>query len=150
MRALRVMAAGLLNASALFAALPAAADDWDTCADSLKSDVAIDACTRAITSGQYARQHPETLYTSRGIAYLTTGQLDSAIRDIDKAMQLVPQFGQGDGTDPVDVGYGRFIFCCRATLFDSRVRATWVIRKIWGNAYLEHCVATCMRKLSVQ
>jgi tetratricopeptide (TPR) repeat protein len=147
MLVLRVLAAGPLIASALFAASPAAADDGDTCADSLRSDVAIDACTRAITSRQYAAQNPAALYTSRGIAYLATGQFDRAIQDIDEAMRLDPQFGQGDGTDPVDVGDGRFIFCCRAMLFDSRVRATWAIRE---NANLESCAATCMRTLSVR
>jgi hypothetical protein len=47
----RVMAAGLVIASALFAISPAAADDRKTCTDSLRRDVAIAACTRAITSG---------------------------------------------------------------------------------------------------
>jgi hypothetical protein len=55
--ALRVMAAGLAIASALFANPPAAADDQETCTDSLRSDVAIAACTRAIASGQYTTQN---------------------------------------------------------------------------------------------
>jgi hypothetical protein len=49
----RVMAAGLVIASALFAISPAAAGDREICTDSLRSEVAIAACTRAIASGQY-------------------------------------------------------------------------------------------------
>jgi tetratricopeptide (TPR) repeat protein len=147
---LRVIAAGLLIASVLHADSSAADDDGQTCINSLRSDVAIAACTRAIASGQYTTQNVATLYTSRGIAYLATDQLDRAIRDFDQAMRLDPQFAQGARTDPVAVGDSRFIFCCRAMLFDSRVKATWAIKDIRGNVDLQRCVAACMRKLSVR
>jgi hypothetical protein len=81
---LRVMAVGLLIAGALLAASPAVADDGETCTNSLRrSDIAIAACTRAIASGQYTTQNAATLYTSRGIAYMATGQHDRAIQDFD-------------------------------------------------------------------
>src|ERR1700728_1964458 len=131
---LRVMAAGLLVGSALFAVLPAAADDMETCTDSSGSDVAIAACTRAIASGKYTTQNLATLYTSRGIAYEFTGQHDRAFQDFEQALRLDPQFAHSDRTDPVAVGDGRFVFCCRAILFDCRIRATWAIRDIRENA----------------
>ena len=145
---MRVVAAGLLIASAPFAASPAAADDGETCLDSLGSDVAIAACTRAIASGQYTTQNTAALYTSRGLAYLNTGQGDLAIRDFEQAFRLDPQFSRGDGTDPVVVGDGRFIFCCRAMLNDDRVRATWAIKDIQGNADDQRCVTACFEKLT--
>jgi tetratricopeptide (TPR) repeat protein len=127
----RVMAAGLVIGSALFAISPAAAGDWETCIHSLRSDVAIAACTRAIASGQYSTQN-STLYTSRGIAYGAKGRYDRAIQDFEKAIRLDPQFAQRDRTDPVAVGDGRFIFCCRAILLDRRTKAVWAIRKKRG------------------
>jgi tetratricopeptide (TPR) repeat protein len=143
----RVVAAGLLVASAFLAVLPAAADDMEICTNSLRSDVAIAACTWAIASGKYTAQNVATLYTSRGIAYGLTGQRDRAIQDFEEALRLDPQFAQSDRTDPVAVGDGRFIFCCRAMLFDRRIKATWAIRDIRENADDQRCVATCMRKV---
>lgn len=144
---LRVMAAALSVASVLFAVSPAAADDSETCINSLQIDVAIAACTRAIASGQYAAQTLASLYTSRGIAYGGTGRPDRAIQDFDQALRVDPQFAQGDKTDPVAVGDGRFIFCCRAMLFDCRIKATWAIKDIRGNADDQRCVTACFKKV---
>jgi tetratricopeptide (TPR) repeat protein len=144
MLVLRVMAAGLLIAGALFTVSPAAADDGETCTNS-SDDVAIAACTRAIASGQYTTQNVAAFYTSRGIAYGAKGQHDRAIQDFDQAIRLDPQFAPGDRTDPVAVGAGRFIFCCRAILFDCRTRVTWAIRNIQENS--KHCVETCLRNV---
>jgi tetratricopeptide (TPR) repeat protein len=140
---LRVMAASLLTASAPFAAVaPAVAGDGETCANSLRSDVAIAACTRAIASGQYSTQNVATLYTSRGIAYFATGQHDRAIQDFDQAIRLDPEFAQGDTTDPVAVGDGRFIFCCRAVLLDCRAKVILAIRNM-----PKRCTEACWRNL---
>jgi tetratricopeptide (TPR) repeat protein len=144
--ALRVMAAGLSIAGALFAVSPAAADDVEACTNSSKSDVAIAACTRAIASGQYMTQNLATLYTSRGLAYEVTGQHDHAIQDFEQAMRLDPKFARGDRTDPVVVGDGLFVFCCRALVFDARIKATWAIRD--GGGDLERCATACFEKLN--
>jgi tetratricopeptide (TPR) repeat protein len=143
---LLIMAVGLLIASALFAVSPAAADDRETCTDSLSDvDVAIAACARAIASGQYTTQNVATLYTSRGIAYGAKGQHDRAIQDFDQAIRLDAQFAQGDRTNPVAVGDGRFIFCCRAILLDCRTNVVWAIRNIREDP--KHCIEACSRKL---
>ena len=140
-----VLAAGLLIAGALFSALPAAAGDDKTCTDSLRSEAAIAACTRAIVSGQYTGRNMAAFYTSRALAYAAKSQFDRAVQDFDEAIRLDPQFAQGDETDPVSVGDGRFIVCCRAVVLDCRVKASWRLREdISENA--KRCVETCWRK----
>jgi len=139
--ALRIITVGLLIASALFVS-SAAADDWKICADTLKRDAVIAACTRAIDSGQYTAQDLATLYTSRGLAYWAKGQLDRFSQDFDQALRLDPRFAEADQTNPVDVGDGRYIFCCRAVVFDCRVRASWRLRDSHGSAE-EQCMQTC-------
>lgn len=133
----------LTVAIALFAISPAVADDKETCTGSLKSDVAITACTRAIASAQNTPQNQATLYTSRGIAYAASGQWDRASQDFDEALRLDPQFTQGDNTDPVAIGDGRFIFCCRAALLDCRDKTILTIRNI-----PKQCIEACSRTLS--
>lgn len=146
MLVLRIMAVGLLIAGALFTVSRAAADDGDICINSLAdAGVAIAACTRAVVSGQYTNQSVATLYTSRGIAYLAKGQHDRAMQDFNQVIRLVPQFSRGDKTNPVAVGNGEFIFCCRVLLSDCRTKVNWAIRNIRGNA--KRCAETCSRKL---
>jgi tetratricopeptide (TPR) repeat protein len=142
---LRVMAAGLVIASALFAISVAVAGDRETCTDSLRRDVAIAACTRAIASRQYTTQNVAPLYTSRGVAYGAKGQHDRAIQDFEKAIRLDPNFAQRDRTDPVAVGDGRFIFCCGAIVLDCRTKVVWAIKKKREDA--KHCIDTCSRNL---
>ncbi|MBI2713814.1 MAG: tetratricopeptide repeat protein [Rhizobiales bacterium] len=178
MLVLRIMAAGLLIAGALFTVSPAAADDAEICTNS-SGDVAIAACTRAIASGQYTTQNVATLYTSRGNEYAYKGQHDPAIQDFDQAIRLNPQnvsafigrgrayggkgqhdraiqdfdqairldaqFARSDRTDPVDVGAGQFM-CCRAVLFDCRIKASWALTNIREDA--KHCIETCLRNLA--
>ncbi len=144
----RVIAAGLLVAGALFTVSPAAADDWETCVDSLKSDVVIAACTRAIDSGQFTTQNLAALYTSRGIAYGFAGERDRAVQDFEQAIRLDPQLSQSDRADPVAVADGRFIFCCRAALLDCRIKATWAIRDLGENTDDRRCVTACFQKPS--
>ena len=142
---LRVVAAGLLLAGAAFAVSPAAADDWKTCADSSSGDDAvIAACTRAIASGRYTAESLATLYTSRAIDYAAKRQLDRAGQDFDQAIRLDPRFAQAAGTDPVDVGDGRFIVCCRAIVNECRTHTSWRLRDTQGPVH-EQCIETCMK-----
>jgi len=143
---LRVMAAGLLIAGALFTASPAAADDARTCTYLSKDvDVPIAACTRAIASGQYAGQDLAALHISRALAYWAKGQLDRTREDFEQAIRLDPPFAPGDRDDPVDVGDGLFFVCCRALVYDGRVKAVWRLRDTQGAD--EQCVQTCARKI---
>ena len=142
---LRIMAAGLLIGSALFVVAPAAADDERTCNLLDKADIVIAACTRAIASGQYIAQNLATLYISRAIAaFRGNGQNDRARQDFDQATQLDPQFAQADRTDPVDVGDGQFIICCRAIVYDCRTHIAFRLRDTPGRA-AEQCIDTCAK-----
>jgi hypothetical protein len=146
---LRVMAAVVPIASALFIVSAAAADDRETCiAIPTKStiDLAIAACTRAIVSGQYSARNLVTLHASRAIAYAAKWQYDRASQDFDRATRLDPRLAQGYRTDPVGVGDGRYIFCCRAILFDCRTKTAWRPRHAKGSAH-EPCVQTCVQNL---
>ena len=143
---LRVMAAGLLIACALFAVSPTAADDGETCTNIFRDAAGvIAACTRAIASGQYTAENAATLYTSRALMYAAKGQFDHALQDFDEAIRLDPQFAHGDETDPVSVGDGRYIVCCRAVVLDCRVKASWRLRDDIS-ASAKRCVGTCWRK----
>jgi hypothetical protein len=135
---LRAVAAGLFIASAVFVVSPAAADDAETCADAFKS-VAIAVCTRAIASAQYTTQNAPPLYASRGIAYEARGQQERASADFDRVFRLDPRFAERDRTDPVAVGDGRFVFCCRAVLLDCRTKVIWAISRTRDDACLEAC-----------
>lgn len=86
-------------------------------------------------------------FIGRGRAYGDKGQHDRALLDYDQAIRLDTQFGRGARTDPVDIGAGQFM-CCRAVLFDCRVRATWGLRdNLRGNADLDQCFNACVRNL---
>jgi tetratricopeptide (TPR) repeat protein len=103
-------------------------------------DRAIEDLDRAI---QLDPQNVVAFY-DRGIAYGAKGQRDRAIQDFDQAIRLDPQFARGDRADPIAVGAGRFI-CCRAILFDCRIKVSWAMRNIEGDA--RDCIETCWRNL---
>jgi lipoprotein NlpI len=67
----------------------AAADDWATCVKQ-SGDVAIAACSRAITSGKFRDEGLAAIYVSRGLEYKNTRGLDRAIADFDQAIGLDP------------------------------------------------------------
>lgn len=69
---------------------PAAADDRATCKDS-SGDVALEACSRAITSGKFKGRVLSLLYTNRGVEYVVKGENDRAIADHDQAIKLNPK-----------------------------------------------------------
>jgi tetratricopeptide (TPR) repeat protein len=69
---------------------PAVADDRETCKNS-SGDVAIDACSRAITSGKFKGRSLSLLYTNRGVEYVVKDDIDHAIADHDQAIKLDPK-----------------------------------------------------------
>lgn len=80
----------LLFLAAVLLADPASAGDADTCRNA-SGDEAIDACTRAITSGEYGGNYIATLLLKRGLKYHAKGDNDRAMADYDAAIRLDPQ-----------------------------------------------------------
>jgi tetratricopeptide (TPR) repeat protein len=72
-----------------FAAVPALADDRSTC-EQASGDSAIEACTRAIGSGQYSGLDLAKLHTNRGVERKARGDFDDAIADYDAAIAINP------------------------------------------------------------
>jgi len=89
----------------VLAALPAAADDRDTC-QAASDDVAIEGCSRAISSGNFRGQSLAQLYQWRGHQYLTKTQRDRNRDELDRA---IADFTEAIGIDPETVG----CFTCR-------------------------------------
>src|SRR6185369_5076179 len=71
-------------------AIPAFADDWETCAKS-SGDDAIAACTRAIKSGTYNGKTLALAYSNRGVEWRAKGELARAIADYNEAIKADPQ-----------------------------------------------------------
>jgi lipoprotein NlpI len=69
----------------------AAADDFDTCYKS-RGDVAIAACTRAISSLKYRGHGLAVLHLNRGVVYDAAGDHDGAIADFSEAITLDPEY----------------------------------------------------------
>src|SRR3954470_2992670 len=71
-------------------ALPAFADDWETCAKGA-GDEALAACTRAIKSGTYNGKTLALAYSNRGVEWKAKGDLAKAVADFDDAIKADPQ-----------------------------------------------------------
>ena len=69
-------------------AIPAAADDWETCNN--KFDGRDITCSRAITSGKFTGRDLATLYYNRAAIY--QADLDRAIADYNEAIKADPEF----------------------------------------------------------
>jgi tetratricopeptide (TPR) repeat protein len=68
------------------------ADDWADCAQSsVYPDRAIRSCSNIITAGRESGGHLAIAYYNRGDAYAAKGDLDRAIADENKAIELNPQ-----------------------------------------------------------
>lgn len=74
-------------------AVPAAAVDRQTCFEET-GEVAIAACTRLISSGEFDGDALAVIYFDRGVTWYTIGEYDRAIQDYDRALKLTPQFAQ--------------------------------------------------------
>ena len=83
-----LMFATLVASLAVFPA--AAADDPSTCHNS-SGAAALEACDRAIASGQFTGLDLAKLHTSRGVERKRIGDLDGAIADYDAAIKLNPK-----------------------------------------------------------
>lgn len=56
-----------------------------------QNDKAIDACTKAISSGDLQEGDIVSALINRGVAYKAEGRLDAAIGDYTRALKMVPQ-----------------------------------------------------------
>ena len=80
-------------ALAMLLSVPAAADDQQDCA-SKDADRAIRGCTAVIKAGGEAAKRLEVAYTNRGEAYASKKELDLAIADYTKAIEINPKYAR--------------------------------------------------------
>lgn len=80
----------ILAVLAVLASTHARADDADDCVKTT-GDTRIAACTRAIESGRWQGANLSWAYNNRGIAKRGKGDLDGAIADYNRAIELNPQ-----------------------------------------------------------
>ena len=86
------LAQALLALAMLQPAMAQSKDDFDICYLEAGDD-AIEACTRAITSGKYTGNDLAALYSNRGSAWYDKGNNERALRDHDDAIRIDPAFG---------------------------------------------------------
>ena len=87
---LRCTLAALAFASTVsLTAMPAAADDFETCGRA-SGDQAIATCTRAIDSGRYGGPELAFLFNNRYLAWNERQESDKAIEDCSQAIRLNP------------------------------------------------------------
>ena len=67
-------------------------DDFDDCNWFPSVDKKIAACTRLIKSGRLSNEDLATAYNHRGDAYDDKGQLDLAIADFSRAIEIDPDY----------------------------------------------------------
>src|SRR5262245_1596859 len=81
---------------ALFALMmsinPARSDALSECVQAEITSKTIDSCTQVIEAGQADKNDLAWAHFNRGTAFGIKGQLDSAIADLDKAIELNPQW----------------------------------------------------------
>ena len=97
MRVAGPVLAGMLVLAGSMAAAPARADAVDQANYCFvytrggQNDKAIDACTKAISSGDLQDADIVSVLINRGVAYKAEGRLDAAIGDYTRALKIVPQ-----------------------------------------------------------
>ncbi len=80
--------------------IPALAEDsdlqWKWCAGGagISADQSIRGCTARIESGAEPVRHLADAFARRGIALVSKGELDRAMRDFDEAIRLYPSFAR--------------------------------------------------------
>ena len=80
----------LLAVASLIAASPVAAiDDRQSCLDQKAGDVRLEACSRVIGT----TPEDATAYYNRGSTYQQKGDVDRALADYSKAIELKPNYG---------------------------------------------------------
>ncbi len=67
-------------------------EDWTRCEDAKNLDLAVDACTAIIDSGQETTSNLAWAYNDRGQAYHDKQQYNRAIQDYNRAIRLNPKF----------------------------------------------------------
>jgi tetratricopeptide (TPR) repeat protein len=72
---------------------PGVTTDRETCVEQT-GDVAIAACTRLITSGDFSGNSLAVIYYNRGLTWYDKSEFDRAIQDYDRAVQLEQNFAQ--------------------------------------------------------
>jgi tetratricopeptide (TPR) repeat protein len=83
----------LVAAVALAArAVPAIADDLETCKSGSKEDAAIAACSRVISDGKLTGADLAEIYYERGMKFRYKQRYDSSIRDFTAAIGLDPSW----------------------------------------------------------
>lgn len=86
------LAQALLALAMLQPAMAQSKDDFDICYQEAGDD-AMEACTRAITSGKYSGNELAALYSNRGAAWYDRGNNERALRDQDDAIRIDPNYG---------------------------------------------------------
>jgi len=76
----------------LGAVTPTAADDYDDCDQLSDRDVKIRGCSRLIDSGVLSASDLAIAHSERGTAFSDKGDLDRAIADYSKAIQIRPDY----------------------------------------------------------
>jgi hypothetical protein len=86
--AIRICGA-LICITALCFVNAATADDSEICVRG-SGDAAIDACTRALSSGRYDKRNLAIIYSNRGNQWERKGEFDKALEDHNKAIRTDP------------------------------------------------------------
>jgi len=86
--------AALIGMTAFCFAVPAAADDGETCVRG-SGDTAIEACTRLLKSGRFDKRNLALIYSNRANQWERKGDLDKAMQDHSEAIRTDATYAAG-------------------------------------------------------